>query len=88
MLNLLYWDSERGASSEIDPVEDVIRIWCSGIVASAAISMASGLGGRREGALVRGRRVMVVGRWPPREKVVRCRRMVPWRDLGSISVCQ
>jgi len=33
--------------------------------------MAVGLGGRRVGAFVRGRRVMVVGRCPPREKVVR-----------------
>jgi hypothetical protein len=30
-----------------------------------------------------GRRVMVVGRWPPREKVVRWRRSWPWTDFGS-----
>ena len=32
---------------------------------------------------VRGRRVSVVGKWPPREKVVRWRRSWPCRDLGS-----
>jgi hypothetical protein len=67
----------------MEPVVLVMRISCSGIVASAAMSMASGLGGRRDGALVRGRRVIVVGRWPPRAKVVRWRRICPWRDLGS-----
>jgi hypothetical protein len=46
----------------MEPVVLVMRISCSGIVASAAMSMASGLGDRRDGALVRGRRVIVVGR--------------------------
>lgn len=59
----------------MEPVLQVMRISCSGIVSSAAMSIASGLGGRSEGALVRGRRVIVVGRWPPREKVVRWRRI-------------
>jgi len=61
----------------MEPVLHVMRISCSGIVSSAAMSIASGLGGRSEGALVRGRRVIVVGRWPPREKVVRWRRIWP-----------
>ena len=59
----------------MEHVLQVIRISCSGIVASAAMSIASGLGGSRVGALVRGRRVIDVGRWPPKEKVVRWRRI-------------
>ena len=68
---------------DMEPVWDVTRISCSGIVASAATSMASGVAGRRVVEVVRGRRVMVVGRWPPREKVVRWRRKVPPLVLGS-----
>lgn len=52
-------------------------------MASAAMSIASGDGGSMVAAVVRGRRVMVVGRCPPREKVVRCNNRCPWRDLGS-----
>lgn len=58
----------------MEPVLDVMRIWCSGMVASAAMSIASGEGGRRVGAVVRGSRVIEVVMWPPREKVVRWRR--------------
>jgi len=46
----------------MQPVLDVMRISCSGIVASAAISAAPGVSGSIVGALVRGRRVIVVGR--------------------------
>lgn len=73
-----------GERSEIQPVVEVSRSSCSGIVASAAVSMASGDGGRRVAALVRGRTVMLVGRWPPRAKVERCRRRWPCRDFGSV----
>lgn len=52
-------------------------------MASAAMSIASGDGGSMVAAVVRGSRVMVVGRCPPREKVVRCNNRCPWRDLGS-----
>lgn len=48
--------------------------WCSGMVASAAVSAAVGVAGRVVGGVVRGRRVIDVGRWPPRAKVVRGRR--------------
>jgi hypothetical protein len=47
------------------------------------MSTASAVRGREEVAVVRGRRVRVVGRWPWREKVVRWRRRWPWRDFGS-----
>jgi hypothetical protein len=66
---------------------EVSRSCCEGMVASAAISMASGDGGSMVEAVVRGRRVMVVGRWPPREKVVRCSKRCPWRDFGSGLKC-
>lgn len=46
-------------------------------MASAAMSIASGDGGSMVEAVVRGRRVMVVGRWPPREKIVRWSRRCP-----------
>jgi len=65
------------------PVWDVTRICCSGFVALAATSMASGVPGRRVVDVVRGRRVIVVGRWPPREKEVRWRRKAPPLLLGS-----
>lgn len=55
------------------------------MVAEAAMSMASGEGGRMVEAVVRGRSVMVVGRWPPREKVVRFNSKCPCKDLGSIT---
>ena len=71
MLNFRYCDSDNGESRAIEPVLDVIRMSCSGIVASAASSIASGVGGKTVGAFVRGSRVIVEGRWPPREKVVR-----------------
>lgn len=71
VLNFRYCDSDNGERRAIEPEFDVRRISCSGIVASAAIAMASGVAGRMVGALVRGRRVIVEGRWPPRENVVR-----------------
>ncbi len=46
----------------MEPVLEVMRISCSGIVASAAVSIAEGVRGRRTAALVRGRRVIVVER--------------------------
>lgn len=63
-----------------------MRSCCAGIVASAATAEASGEGGRRVVGVVRGRSVRVVGRWPPREKVVLWRRRWPWRDLGSVKI--
>lgn len=71
MLSLRYWISFKGDKSAIEPVLEVMSISCSGIVASAAVSAADGVAGRIVGAVVRGRRVRVVGRWPPRAKVVR-----------------
>jgi hypothetical protein len=73
VLRRRYCDSVRGVRREMLPVEDVMRIWCPGMVASAAVSREDGSEeGRRVADLVRGRRVIVVGRWPPREKVVLC----------------
>ena len=46
----------------MQPVLEVRRISCSGIVSSAAVSMASGVGGSSVAALVRGSTVMLVGR--------------------------
>jgi len=65
-------------------VVDVIKSSCSGIVSSAACSIAEGEGGRRVAGLVRGNSVMVVGRCPPKEKVERERRRWPCNDLGSV----
>jgi hypothetical protein len=73
VLRRRYCGSVRGVRREMLPVEDVMRIWCPGMVASAAVSREDGSEeGRRVADLVRGRRVIVVGRWPPREKVVLC----------------
>jgi hypothetical protein len=52
------------------PVLSLMRISCSR-TDSVVLSMASGLAGMVLGVLVRGMSVMAVGRWPPREKVVR-----------------
>lgn len=78
-----YWASDRGVRREIVPVLSLKRSSCSGDAVSVALSAALGVAGSMLGALVRGRRVMVEGRWPPRENVVRWRRRWPWRDLGS-----
>ena len=71
MLSLRYWDSDNGERRDIAPVCDVMRISCSGMVASAASSIASGDAGSSAVDVVRGRSVMVVGRCPPSEKEVR-----------------
>ena len=76
--------SFSGERSAIEPLVVVMRSSCSGIVACAASSGAEGVAGRKVGGVVRGRRVMDVGRWPPRENVVRWRRAWPPRDFGSI----
>ena len=69
-----YWASDSGERRDMAPVLSLMRISCSG-TPSAALSGVPGLAGSELlGALVRGTTVMVVGRCPPREKVVRCRR--------------
>ena len=83
VLSFLYCDSERGDKREIEPVWDVIKISCSGIVASAAMSIFSGVAGNRDVDVVRGRSVIVVGMWPPRENIVRWRRKLPPLVFGS-----
>jgi hypothetical protein len=55
------------------------------MVGAAAVSKPFCVAGRIAAGWVRGRRVRVVGRWPPNEKVVRWRRSWPWRDLGSVT---
>jgi hypothetical protein len=70
----------------MEPVLDVSRSWFSGIVASADVSTAIGVAGSIVGVVVRGRSVIDVGRWPPREKVVRGSRRWPCSDLGSVIV--
>ena len=79
-----YWDSVRGERRNIAPVVVVIRISWSAMASKAAMARDSDVPGRMEAVLVRGRRVIVVGTWPPREKVVRWRRSCPWRDFGSV----
>jgi hypothetical protein len=83
--SLRYVISFKGERRAMAPLVVVMRSSCSGIVACAARSAADGsAAGRRTGGVVRGRSVIVVGRWPPRENVVRWRRRWPWRDLGSV----
>jgi alkanesulfonate monooxygenase SsuD/methylene tetrahydromethanopterin reductase-like flavin-dependent oxidoreductase (luciferase family) len=55
----------------MEPVVVVISSWWPGIVASAAASTDSAVAGRIVVDVVRGRSVIVVGRWPPSENVVR-----------------
>jgi hypothetical protein len=55
------------------------------MVDARAVSGPFCVAGRIAAGWVRGRRVRVVGRWPPNEKVVRWRRSWPWRDLGSVT---
>lgn len=54
------------------PVVVVIRTSCSGIVSSAAVCKAPGAECVIVVDLVRGSNVIVVGRCPPKENVVRC----------------
>lgn len=70
MLRRRYSDSETGVKRAREPDVRVRRISCWGMVSSAAVSMASSERGMIVAAFVLGRRVMVVGMWPPRENVV------------------
>lgn len=77
----------RGDRIPRAPVRVVRRRDEAGTVASAALFAASsavGRGGRVVAGRVRGRRVRVVGMWPPRENVVRWRNKWPCKDFGSV----
>ena len=89
VLRWRYWDSLSGVRRASEPVGDVRRICWSGgeaVLGEGEVSIVSGYGvGGVVGVVVRGRRVMFVAMWPPREKVVRWRRKCPCWVLGSIS---
>jgi hypothetical protein len=57
------------------PVVDVRRIPCSDTLSSAAVCRALGDVGTTDIGLVRGSKVIVVGKCPPKEKVVRCNKI-------------
>jgi hypothetical protein len=69
----------------MEPLWDEIRIWWPGIVSSDSELGVAGSVERSVVVVIRGSKVIVVGKWPPREKVVRWRSRWPCSDFGSVT---